>query len=167
MTCELVPIGALKISPSDATAPTQVLAARQQDTVGLVAFDENIRAILPPKASQLHLEAIAQTLNANKPQQKTDPLKIFKRIADLHRTYLFFAIIISIPMFFMGFTHEVFYVGKPDAVLCMMLGFFTGLAYCARNQKGRLLEVVTPVNGPFVMLSRAAKTILRRPTIAG
>jgi uncharacterized protein (DUF58 family) len=66
-----------------AAACLAYLAAKQQDTVGLVAFDETIRAILPQKASQLHLEAIAQTLHANKPRQKTDPLKIFKRIAEV------------------------------------------------------------------------------------
>src|SRR5262245_43726671 len=59
-----------------------LLAVRQQDTVGVVAFDEDVRAMLPAKGSQLHLDAIAQLLNAAKPRQKTDARKIMKRVAE-------------------------------------------------------------------------------------
>jgi uncharacterized protein (DUF58 family) len=59
-----------------------LLAIRQQDTVGVVAFDEDVRAMLPAKGSQLHLDAISQLLNAAKPKQKTDPRKIMKRVAE-------------------------------------------------------------------------------------
>jgi uncharacterized protein (DUF58 family) len=59
-----------------------LLAVRQQDTVGVVAFDEDVRAMLPAKGSQVHLDAIAQLLNAAKPRQKTAPRKILKRVAE-------------------------------------------------------------------------------------
>ena len=60
-----------------------LLAIRQQDSVGLIAFDEDVRATLPPRGgSQLHLDGIVQTLNASKPKQKTNPLKIMKRVAE-------------------------------------------------------------------------------------
>ncbi|MBO0698633.1 MAG: DUF58 domain-containing protein [Zavarzinella sp.] len=65
-----------------AAACLALLAVRQLDTVGVIAFDEDVRALLPPKGSQLHLDAIAQTLNASKPRQKTDPLKIMRRVAE-------------------------------------------------------------------------------------
>jgi uncharacterized protein (DUF58 family) len=38
--------------------------------------------MLPAKGSQVHLDAIVQTLNASKPKQKTDPLKIMRRVAE-------------------------------------------------------------------------------------
>src|SRR5262245_66668996 len=59
-----------------------LLAVRQLDTVGMIAFDEDVRAMLPAKGSQVHLDAITQTLNASKPKQKTDLLKIMKRVAE-------------------------------------------------------------------------------------
>ena len=59
-----------------------LLAVRQLDSVGMIAFDEDVRAMLPAKGSQVHLDAIVQTLNASKPKQKTDPLKIMKRVAE-------------------------------------------------------------------------------------
>lgn len=66
-----------------AAACLALLAVRQQDSVGMIAFDEDVRATLPPRGgSQLHLDAIAQTLNAAKPKQKTNPLKIMKRVAE-------------------------------------------------------------------------------------
>jgi uncharacterized protein (DUF58 family) len=65
-----------------AAACLALLAVKQLDTVGVIAFDEDVRALLPPKGSQLHLDAIAQTLNASKPRQKTDPLKIMRRVAE-------------------------------------------------------------------------------------
>jgi uncharacterized protein (DUF58 family) len=65
-----------------AAACLALLAVRQLDTVGVIAFDEDVRALLPPKGSQVHLDAIVQTLNAAKPKQKTDPLKIMRRVAE-------------------------------------------------------------------------------------
>src|SRR4029077_2798769 len=66
-----------------AAACLALLAVRQQDSVGMIAFDEDVRAMLPSRGgSQLHLDAIVQTLNASRPRQKTDPRKIFKRVAE-------------------------------------------------------------------------------------
>ena len=58
------------------------LATRQQDSVGLIAFDSDIRAQLPPKASQIHLDAIAKTLNVSKPREKTNIYSVLKRVAE-------------------------------------------------------------------------------------
>ena len=65
-----------------AAACLAFLAVRQQDSVGMIAFDEDVRAMLPAKGSQVHLDAIVQTLHASKPKQKTDPYKIMKRVAE-------------------------------------------------------------------------------------
>jgi uncharacterized protein (DUF58 family) len=65
-----------------AAACLALLAVRQLDTVGMIAFDEDVRALLPAKGSQLHLDAIVQTLNASKPKQKTNPYKIMRRVAE-------------------------------------------------------------------------------------
>jgi uncharacterized protein (DUF58 family) len=66
-----------------AAACLALLAVRQQDSVGMIAFDEDVRAMLPSRGgSQLHLDAIVQTLNASRPRAKTDPRKIFKRVAE-------------------------------------------------------------------------------------
>jgi uncharacterized protein (DUF58 family) len=65
-----------------AAACLALLAVRQQDSVGMIAFDEDVRAMLPAKGSQVHLDAIVQTLNASKPKQKTDPYKIMRRVAE-------------------------------------------------------------------------------------
>ena len=59
-----------------------LLAVRQLDTVGMIAFDEDVRAMLPARARRSHLDAIVQTLNASRPKQKTDPLKIMRRVAE-------------------------------------------------------------------------------------
>src|SRR6266581_2496984 len=66
-----------------AAACLALLAVRQLDSVGMIAFDEDVRATLPPRGgSQLHLDALVQTLNASKPKRKTDPLKIMRRVAE-------------------------------------------------------------------------------------
>ncbi|MEZ6142034.1 MAG: DUF58 domain-containing protein [Zavarzinella sp.] len=58
------------------------MAVKQQDTVGMFAFDQDVRANLPAKSSQLHLDAIVQTLHVSKPRDKTDILKILRRITE-------------------------------------------------------------------------------------
>ena len=65
-----------------AAASLAFLAIRQQDSVGLLSFDDELRSALPSRASQLHLDAIVQTLHVNTPRSKTDPLKILKRVAE-------------------------------------------------------------------------------------
>ena len=65
-----------------AAACLAYLAVKQQDSVGMIAFDEDVRAMLPAKGSQVHLDAIVQTLHASKPKAKTDPYKVMKRVAE-------------------------------------------------------------------------------------
>lgn len=65
-----------------AAACLAFLAVKQQDTMGMIAFDEDVRAMLPARGSQVHLDGIAQTLHVSKPKHKTNPLKILKRVAE-------------------------------------------------------------------------------------
>jgi uncharacterized protein (DUF58 family) len=58
------------------------LVIRQQDSAGLVTFDETVRQILPARSAQNHLEAIVKAMDISRPKQKTDLNKIFRRIAE-------------------------------------------------------------------------------------
>jgi uncharacterized protein (DUF58 family) len=55
---------------------------RQQDSCGLFTFDSDLRKQLPARSAQNHLDAIVQTLHVSKPREKTDPLKILRRVAE-------------------------------------------------------------------------------------
>ncbi len=58
------------------------LLLKQHDSVGCIAFDEVIRARTPQRSTQAHLSTIVQTLDASKPQNKTDPGSILREIAE-------------------------------------------------------------------------------------
>lgn len=58
------------------------LLLRQHDAVGCIAFDEKIRARTPLRSTQVHLASIVQTLDANRPQAKTDPGSVLRTIAE-------------------------------------------------------------------------------------
>ncbi len=65
-----------------AAASLAYLLIRQQDSVGLVTFDSDVRHILPARAAQNHLDAIVRTMHVSKPREKTDIIKILKRVAE-------------------------------------------------------------------------------------
>ncbi|WP_040892011.1 DUF58 domain-containing protein [Zavarzinella formosa] len=67
---------------STAAACLAYMAIKQGDSAGLIAFDEDIRYQMPPKSTDLHLDGMAQTLHACTPRQKTDPMKILKKVAE-------------------------------------------------------------------------------------
>ncbi len=58
------------------------LAIRQQDAVGLVLFDEQIRQRLPLRSSRKHLNVFHESLQAVKPQRKTDLSVVFRDVND-------------------------------------------------------------------------------------
>lgn len=58
------------------------LLTRQQDSVGLVTFDEGVRVNLPPRSSQMHLDAITKSMHVSKPREKTDVFRILKTVAE-------------------------------------------------------------------------------------
>jgi uncharacterized protein (DUF58 family) len=60
------------------------LLLRQQDAVGLVAFDESIRAKVPQRTRRSHLNSIVQALSASEPREKTDLQPIFRAAAETY-----------------------------------------------------------------------------------
>jgi uncharacterized protein (DUF58 family) len=65
-----------------AAACLTYLTIKQQDSAGLITFDADVRSILPARSNQMHLDAVVKALHVSKPKEKTDPLKIMKRVAE-------------------------------------------------------------------------------------
>jgi uncharacterized protein (DUF58 family) len=65
-----------------AAACLAYLTIRQQDSAGLITFDSDVREVIPPRSSLLHADAICKALHVSQPREKTDPLKIFRRVAE-------------------------------------------------------------------------------------
>ncbi len=58
------------------------LLLRQQDSVGLVSFDDGIRKRVAPRSRQNHLHAILAALAAEQPQKKTDIYDVLRQTAE-------------------------------------------------------------------------------------
>lgn len=58
------------------------LLLRQQDAVGLITFDENVRQIVPARSQQTHIDALVQAMHTSRPRAKTDLEKILRRVAE-------------------------------------------------------------------------------------
>jgi uncharacterized protein (DUF58 family) len=58
------------------------LLLRQQDSVGLIAFDQQIRARVPPRSKRHHLNAILAALDAENPARKTDMYAVLRQISN-------------------------------------------------------------------------------------
>ena len=58
------------------------LLLRQQDAVGLMAFDEAVRAIVPMRTKRSHLNSIIQSLDVSRPKQKTELAQILRGAAE-------------------------------------------------------------------------------------
>ena len=57
------------------------LLLRQQDAVGMITFDDQVRAQIPLRSKRNHLHAILSGLDAAKPQKKTDIYSIMEQTA--------------------------------------------------------------------------------------
>ncbi len=60
------------------------LVLKQQDAVGSVTFDESVRAATPVRSKRNHLNSIIDSLNVNKPKDKTDMMAIFRQVANTY-----------------------------------------------------------------------------------
>lgn len=58
------------------------LLLRQQDSVGLISFDEAVRQIVPPRSAQTHIDALVQAMHVSKPREKTDIEMVMRRVAE-------------------------------------------------------------------------------------
>ena len=67
---------------STVAAALSHLLLRQQDSVGLMSFDDEIRGRVPPRSSKNHLHAILAALGQQKPVEKTSFYSILKQVAE-------------------------------------------------------------------------------------
>jgi uncharacterized protein (DUF58 family) len=58
------------------------LLLRQQDAVGLITFDDQVRQTIPARSQQNQIDAIVKALHISRPQAKTDLEKILRRVAE-------------------------------------------------------------------------------------
>ena len=58
------------------------LLLRQQDSVGLVAFDDQVRARVPSRSKSSHLHSILEALASQKPAKKTGMYDILRQVAE-------------------------------------------------------------------------------------
>lgn len=63
-------------------ASLSYLLLRQQDSVGLISFDEEIRSQTPMRSGNKHLHALISALDAQAPTKKTDMFDVLQRVAD-------------------------------------------------------------------------------------
>jgi uncharacterized protein (DUF58 family) len=67
---------------STAAACLAYLLLRQQDAVGLMTFDEDVRQIVPARSQHGHLDAFVRALHVSRPRAKTDLERILRRVAE-------------------------------------------------------------------------------------
>jgi len=60
------------------------LILRQQDAVGCLTFDAEVRATVPQRTKRNHVDAIVQALDASMPREKTDLGEILRRAAETY-----------------------------------------------------------------------------------
>lgn len=58
------------------------LLLRQQDAVGMLTFDSDVRQIVPSRSSQNHMDALVKAMDVSRPREKTDLEKILRRVAE-------------------------------------------------------------------------------------
>ena len=58
------------------------LLLRQQDSVGLMTFDENVRTTVPTRSKRTHLHSILAALDNENPSKKSDMLGVLRKVAD-------------------------------------------------------------------------------------
>lgn len=58
------------------------LLLRQQDAVGMLTFDADVRQIVPSRSSHNHLDALIKAMDTSRPREKTDLEKILRRVAE-------------------------------------------------------------------------------------
>jgi uncharacterized protein (DUF58 family) len=58
------------------------LLLRQQDSVGMLTFDSDVRQIVPPRSSHNHIDSLVKAMDVSRPREKTDIEKILRRVAE-------------------------------------------------------------------------------------
>jgi uncharacterized protein (DUF58 family) len=65
-----------------AAACLAYLLLRQQDAVGLITFDSDVRQVLPARGQHNHIDAIVKAMDVSRPREKTDIERILRRVAE-------------------------------------------------------------------------------------
>src|SRR2546421_2763239 len=55
---------------------------RQQDAVGCITFDEDVRQVVPARSQHTHIDALVKAMDVSRPREKTDIERILKRVAE-------------------------------------------------------------------------------------
>jgi uncharacterized protein (DUF58 family) len=58
------------------------LLLRQQDAVGLISFDSDVRHVVPARSQQTHMDALCKAMDVSRPREKTDAEKILRRVTE-------------------------------------------------------------------------------------
>lgn len=58
------------------------LLLKQQDSVGMVTFDSDVRNTIPPRSKHNHLHAILAAMDREEPEKKTDMHGILRQVAE-------------------------------------------------------------------------------------
>jgi uncharacterized protein (DUF58 family) len=58
------------------------LQLRQQDSVGLLTFDSDVRQVVPTRSQQAHIDALVKAMHVSRPREKTDIERILRRVAE-------------------------------------------------------------------------------------
>jgi uncharacterized protein (DUF58 family) len=58
------------------------LQLRQQDSVGMVTFDSDVRQVVPPRSAQTHIDSLVKAMHVSRPREKTDIEKILRRVTE-------------------------------------------------------------------------------------
>jgi len=58
------------------------LLLRQQDSVGMITFDQNVRQVLPARSHMVHIDAIIKSMDVSRPREKTDIEKILRQVCE-------------------------------------------------------------------------------------
>jgi uncharacterized protein (DUF58 family) len=62
------------------------LLLRQQDAVGCITFDSDVRVTVPARSQNTHIDAIVKAMHVSRPREKTDILGIMRRITETVRS---------------------------------------------------------------------------------
>jgi uncharacterized protein (DUF58 family) len=58
------------------------LLLRQQDSVGLISFDADVRQVVPARSAQTHIDSLVRAMHVSDPKEKTDLEKVMRRVAE-------------------------------------------------------------------------------------
>jgi uncharacterized protein (DUF58 family) len=65
-----------------AAACLAYLLLRQQDAVGCITFDSDVRHVVPARSQLTHIDAVTKIMDVSKPREKTDIEKILRRVTE-------------------------------------------------------------------------------------